>query len=186
MTPARFRSGWFCDILALPSTLAMTSSTPTMPRSCDCVYASGASVTCHGSGSAGLMAVGQLGDQVEHPVGIVVDDQAAVDIEDFVVPRGNDLAGLGLRRIEAGRDIGVGAGEDRHRLGTVGVPVRVGPRDVADERVAGLVVDQRQRCDQQTRWVMADQLREVRRRERRCGLLVGQRELARYVHRVPA
>ena len=32
-TPVRFRSGWFCDIFALPSTREMTSSTPTIARS---------------------------------------------------------------------------------------------------------------------------------------------------------
>jgi hypothetical protein len=34
-TPVRFRSGWFCDIFALPSTRLMTSSIPTIARSCD-------------------------------------------------------------------------------------------------------------------------------------------------------
>jgi len=95
------RSGWFCDIFALPSTFEMTSSTPTIARSCARV-AFGRIGYLPRLGAGLLVPIRQHRDEVEHPVHVVVRDEPTVDVEYLVVPGRYHLAGFRFRRVEAG------------------------------------------------------------------------------------
>jgi len=60
----------------------------------------------------------------------------AVGVHGDVVPGRHDLAVLGLARIEARADVGVGSGENQHGLGAVTqvFPLRIGLGQMAVER----------------------------------------------------
>lgn len=87
-----------------------------------------------GVGLAGLVLIGQLGDELAYLFGIVDGVERAMGVHHGVVPRGDDLACLVLGGVPVGRDVGGRPLEDHQQLLLRRhLPQRVVLGDMADQ-----------------------------------------------------